>query len=48
MQTKRNVEELKASDLYEKIATQLEDKAAKLKFDVLSDAKQRHYEQLKK
>ncbi|MFQ5713378.1 MAG: hypothetical protein ACE5GU_05045 [Candidatus Scalinduaceae bacterium] len=30
MQKKRNVEELKTSDLYEKIATQLEDKAAKL------------------
>jgi rubrerythrin len=41
-------EELKARDLYKKISTQLEDKAARLKFDVMSDAEQRHYEQLKK
>ncbi|ODS32701.1 MAG: hypothetical protein SCARUB_02141 [Candidatus Scalindua rubra] len=41
-------EELKARDLYKKISAQLEDKAAKLKFDVMSDAEQRHYEQLKK
>jgi len=41
-------EELKASALYRKISAQLEDKAAKLKFDVMADAEQRHYEQLKK
>ncbi len=41
-------EELKASGLYRKISAQLEDKAAKLKFDVMADAEQRHYEQLKK
>ncbi len=41
-------EELKASDLYRKLSAQLEDKAAKLKFDVMADAEQRHYEQLKK
>jgi rubrerythrin len=40
-------EELKASGLYRKISAQLEDKAAKLKFDVMADAEQRHYEQLK-
>ena len=40
-------EELKASALYKKISAQLEDKAAKLKFDVMADAEQRHYEQLK-
>ena len=41
-------EELKASVLYKKISAQLEDKAAKLKFDVMADAEQRHYDQLKK
>lgn len=41
-------EELKASALYKKLSLQLEDKAAKLKFDVMSDAEHRHYEQLKK
>ncbi len=41
-------EELKASGLYRKISAQLEDKAAKLKFDVMADAEQRHYDQLKK
>ena len=41
-------EELKASALYKKISSQLEDKAAKLKFDVMSEAELRHYEQLKK
>ena len=40
-------EELKASVLYKKISAQLEDKAAKLKFDVMADAEQRHYEKLK-
>lgn len=40
-------EELKASGLYKKISAQLEDKAAKLKFDVMADAEQRHYEKLK-
>ncbi len=40
-------EELKASALYKKISVQLEDKAAKLKFDVMADAEQRHYEKLK-
>ena len=40
-------EELKASALYKKISAQLEDKAAKLKFDVMADAEQRHYEKLK-
>ncbi|KHE93121.1 MAG: hypothetical protein K8F52_13500 [Candidatus Scalindua rubra] len=41
-------EELKASALYKRISTQLEDKAAKLKFDVMSEAEQKHYERLKK
>ncbi len=41
-------EELKASALYRKISAQLEDKAAKLKFDVMSEAEQNHYERLKK
>jgi len=41
-------EELKARNLYKKISSQLEDKAAKLKFEVMSDAEQRHYEQLRK
>lgn len=41
-------EELKASALYKKISTQLEDKAAKLKFDVMAEAEQNHYERLKK
>ncbi len=41
-------EELKASDFYKKVSTQLEDKAARLKFDVMSDTEQRHYELLKK
>jgi len=41
-------EELKASALYKRISAQLEDKAAKLKFDVMSDAEQKHYERLKK
>ena len=41
-------EELKASALYKRISAQLEDKAAKLKFDVMSDAEQNHYERLKK
>ncbi len=41
-------EELKASDFYKKVSTQLEDKAAKLKFDVMSDTEQRHYELLRK
>jgi rubrerythrin len=40
-------EELKASGLYRKLSAQLEDKAAKLKFDVMADAEQRHYEKLK-
>ena len=40
-------EELKASGLYKKISAQLEDKAAKLKFDVMADAEQKHYEQLR-
>ena len=41
-------EELKASALYKRISAQLEDKAAKLKFDVMSEAEQNHYERLKK
>jgi Uncharacterized conserved protein len=41
-------EELKASALYKKISAQLEDKAAKLKFDVMAEAEQKHYERLKK
>ncbi len=41
-------EELKARDLYKKISAQLEDKAARLKFDVMSDTEQKHYELLKK
>ncbi|MDP6924731.1 MAG: ferritin family protein [Candidatus Scalindua sp.] len=41
-------EELKASALYKKISAQLEDKAAKLKFDIMSEAEQKHYERLKK
>jgi rubrerythrin len=41
-------EELKAKNLYKKISSQLENKAAKLKFVVMSDAEQRHYEQLRK
>jgi rubrerythrin len=41
-------EELKASALYKRISAQLEDKAAKLKFDVMSEAEQKHYERLKK
>jgi rubrerythrin len=41
-------EELKASDFYKKVSTQLEDKAAKLKFDVMADTEQKHYELLKK
>ncbi len=41
-------EELKARDLYKKISKQLEDKAARLKFDVMSDTENRHYELLKK
>ena len=41
-------EELKASALYKKISEQLEDKAAKLKFDVMSEAERKHYERLKK
>ncbi len=40
-------EELKASALYKKISTQLEDEAAKLKFEVMADAEQKHYERLK-
>lgn len=40
-------EELKASALYKKISSQLEDKAAKLKFDVMSEAEHRHYAKLK-
>ncbi len=40
-------EELKASALYKKISEQLEDKAAKLKFDVMAEAEQKHYERLK-
>ncbi len=40
-------EELKASALYKKISAQLEDKAAKLKFDVMSEAELKHYERLK-
>ncbi len=40
-------EELKASALYKKISAQLEDKAAKLKFDIMSEAEQKHYERLK-
>jgi len=41
-------EELKASALYKRISGQLEDKAAKLKFDVMSNAEQKHYERLRK
>jgi rubrerythrin len=41
-------EELKASALYKRISAQLEDKAAKLKFDVMSNAEQKHYERLRK
>ncbi len=41
-------EELKARDFYKKVSTQLEDKAARLKFDVMSDTEQRHYELLRK
>ncbi len=41
-------EELKASDFYKNVSTQLEDKAARLKFDVMSDTEQKHYELLKK
>jgi rubrerythrin len=41
-------EELKASALYKRISAQLEDKAAKLKFDVMSTAEQKHYERLRK
>jgi len=40
-------EELKASALYKKISEQLEDKAAKLKFDIMSEAEQKHYERLR-
>ncbi len=40
-------EELKASALYKKISAQLEDKAAKLKFDVMAEAEQKHYNRLK-
>jgi len=35
-------EELKASALYKRLSAQLEDKAAKLKFDVMSEADQNH------
>ena len=41
-------EELKASALYKKISVQLEDKAAKLKFDIMAETEQKHYERLKK
>ncbi len=41
-------EELKASVLYKKISVQLEDKAAKLKFDIMAETEQKHYERLKK
>ncbi len=41
-------EELKASALYKRISAQLEDKAAKLKFDIMSEAEQKHYERLRK
>ncbi len=41
-------EELKASALYKRISAQLEDKAAKLKFDVMSEAEQKHYDRLRK
>jgi rubrerythrin len=41
-------EELKARDFYKKVSTQLEDKAARLKFDVMSDTEQKHYELLRK
>jgi len=41
-------EELKASALYKKISAQLEDKAAKLKFEVMAEAEQKHYERLRK
>ena len=41
-------EELKASALYKRISAQLEDKAAKLKFDIMSEAEQKHYKRLKK
>ena len=41
-------EELKASALYKRISAQLEDKAAKLKFDVMSEAEGKHYKRLKK
>jgi len=40
-------EELKASALYKKISVQLEDKAAKLKFEIMAEAEQKHYERLK-
>ncbi len=41
-------EELKASALYKKISVQLEDKAAKLKFEIMAEAEQKHYERLRK
>ncbi len=41
-------EELKARDFYKKVSAQLNDKAAKLKFDVMSDTEQEHYDLLKK
>ncbi|MDR4499630.1 MAG: ferritin family protein [Candidatus Scalindua sp.] len=40
-------EELKASSFYKEISKQLEDKAARFKFEVMSDAEQKHYELLK-
>lgn len=41
-------EELKAKDFYKNVSKQLEDKAAKLKFQTMSDTENRHYAQLKK
>ncbi|MDR4504808.1 MAG: ferritin family protein [Candidatus Scalindua sp.] len=40
-------EELKASAFYKEVSKQLKDKAARFKFEVMSDAEQNHYELLK-
>ena len=45
---KAMAEELKARDFYKKMSKQLEDKAARNKFDIMSDTENRHYEIIKK
>ena len=40
-------EELKASSFYKEVSKQLKDKAAKLKFEMMSDTEYKHYELLK-